>query len=233
MSGRSASAGTGQCTNSRSTQRIRKSHGVPLTSRRPARWRWRCLPARAITTSALRRLQLTRVRERRPAARRARRGHRLAVDADASSTQHTTRSPGIARRSAVRTAVISSRTFSARLARAEPDAWASRMPSITLAAVSPGARPRRLASSRTMISSNAPAAIAPYSSLVLVAPVARDAEDADRPARPAARRRRRRSGPTWSAPRPSSGHEVGQLAHPVDVVAVVDDDPDAADVDAG
>ena len=34
-----------------------------------------------------------------------------------------------------------------------------------------------------MISSNAPAAIAPYCALVLVAPVARDADHADRPAR--------------------------------------------------
>src|SRR6185503_7166989 len=80
----------------------------------------------------------------------------------ASSTQHTTRSPGIARRSAVRTAVISSSTFSARVARAEPSLLARRTPSITWAAVSPGARPRRFLSSRTMISSNDPAAMAPY-----------------------------------------------------------------------
>ena len=67
---------------------------------------------------------------------------------------------GHARRSAVRTAVSSSSTLSDRTARA-PAARAVRTPSRTLAAVSPGARPRRFLSSRTMSSSNAPAAIAP------------------------------------------------------------------------
>ena len=104
---------------------------------------------------------------------------------------------------------------------------------MTLAAVSPGARPRRFLSSRTMISSNAPRRDRAVLALVLVAPVARDADDADRPARARVRR--------WP-PAPSRPdlrrrldhhpvHEVGQLAHPVDVVAVVDDDADPADVE--
>ena len=113
--------------------------------------------------SALGRLELARVRERPPAARRARGRHRLAVDpAIASSTQHTTRSPGRPpQRRLHRRHLLEDLLGTAVLA--VPAAFAARTPSITLLAVSPGARPRRFLSSRTMISSNAPAAIAPYS----------------------------------------------------------------------
>ncbi len=62
---------------------------------------------------------------------------------------------------ASRTAVISSRTVFALPTRLVPAARAASTPARTLAAVSPGSRPRRLRSSRTMSSSNAPAARVP------------------------------------------------------------------------
>ena len=102
---------------------------------------------------------------------------------------------------------------------------------MTLAAVSPGLRPRRFLSSRTMISSKAPAASAPYSRW------SSSRRSPGMPITPIARPDRR---PCPAAPiRPAlvcgstiiRFDEIGQLAHPVDVVAVVDDDPDAADVE--
>ena len=84
-----------------------------------------------------------------------------------------------------------------------------------------------------MISSKARAAIAPYSRWsssrrspgIPMTPIARPRPDV----------RRSSPAPTRPARDRRLGHhpldEVGQLAHAVDVVAVVDDDPDAADVE--
>ena len=103
---------------------------------------------------------------------------------------------------------------------------------MTFVAVSPGARPRRFLSSRTMISSNAAGRDRAVLALVLVAAVARDAEHPDRPSGP--RRGPGRADPAGLVHAGSTHHpidEVGQLAHAVDVVAVVDDHPDATDVE--
>ena len=194
-------------------------------SPRPQRSRRR--PDGALTRPAP---QLARIMERR-ARPTAAAVHRLAVDGTGSSTQSTTRSPGVARLSIARTAASSSRIFSALTARASPVAAGVRTPATTFVADSPGLRPRRFLSSRTMISSNASAAIAPYSRW------SSSRRSPGMPMTPSARPRRRARPPTARSGRPRQRRrhhpldEVGQLAHPVDVVAVVDDDPDAVHVD--
>ena len=106
-------------------------------------------------------------------------------------------------------------------------------PRARCAPLSPGARPRRLRSSRTMISSNERAAIAPNSCWsssrrspgMPMTPIGRA------PSRSGTRARRRDA----VAARPTTAHrqvdELGQPAHAVDVVAVVDDDLEALDVE--
>ena len=136
----------------------------------------------------------------------------------------------MARRSAARTAADSSRIFSTLTARPLPSPLPARAPSATLAAVSPGWRPRRFLSSRMMISSNAVPASPPYSRWswsrrspgMPMTPIARPA--AGREAGP---RRAEDAGPRLRLDH-HPVHEVRQLAHPVDVVAVVDDDPGPA-----
>ena len=211
------------------------THGVPLTG----------LPSSPTTdgrstsrgrASALRGLELARVGERRPAARRAGGGHRLAVDRRSRRRRSTRRGrPGSPGGAPSRTAVISSSTFSARVGRAPSrPPCASRTPSSTLV----GGLARRPAAQVLVLADD---------DLVERAGGDRRRTRAGprRAGRPGCRSRRspaRSAPPVAAAPiRPGLGRrldhhpvdEVGQLAHAVDVVAVVDDDADAADVDAG
>ena len=138
------------------------------------------------------------------------------------STQTTTRSPGLARDIAWRTASISSRTTSSCLQR-PPSAIAARTPSATSAAVSPRLRLRSDSSSRTTTTSKCCAATAPSSRMsssrrspaVAITPM--------REGRPSSLVRLRLS--------PSRSTKSPSIRMPGRVVAVVDDDLHAVDVD--
>ena len=154
--------------------------------------------------SALRGLELARIGEGRAAARRAGRRHRLAVDADrvvdAARRRGRPGSPGGAR-----SAPRSSRRGPSRPeppGRARPPR-AARTPSMTFVAVSPGgpaAQVLVLADDDLVERGRGDRAVL---ALVLVAPVARDADDADRPARSAAPVAARADPPGLRRPAPS------------------------------
>ena len=155
----------------------------------------------------LRRLELARIGEGRAAARRAGRGHRLAVDADRvvdAAHDEVARDRPAGGRSGRRSSRRASCPTSAHRACRRPGPRGR--PRRRCPAVSPGARPRRCLSSRTMISSNARRGDRAVLALVVVAPVARDADDPDRPAATRACRRRADAAPALRrAARPSSG----------------------------
>ena len=147
-----------------------------------------------------------------------------AITAACLSTQTTTRSPGLARAIACRTASISSRTTSTCLQRAPVGHRARARPRRP-------ARPSRRARGRAgwrprgrSTTSKCWAATCAELAHVLVAAVARGGDDADP---------RRLGRARWSASRRLADpvHEVAEHPHAGRVVAVVDDHVDAVDLD--
>ena len=138
------------------------------------------------------------------------------------STQITRMSPGLASVSACRTDSSSSSTISVDRQRA-PSAMAVRTPSATRAEVSPRSRPRRAASSRTMIASKCCGRHRAQLAHVVVAPVAGRGDDADAPVP------FQLGAGVAALGQPVD--EVAERAHAVGVVAVVDEDGDTVDVE--
>ena len=177
-------------------------------------------PGSANAVAALRRGR----RASSPRGRRRRRRRRTPPRGRPAPRGGAPPGPRTARRAPSRPSVV----------RPRPSSRAALTPVATFVAVSPGraaAQVRVLADDDLVERAAGEGAVL---ALVVVAPVAGDADDADRP--PVARRcRRRRRRPRAAGPRLRLDHhpvhEVGQLAHAVDVVAVVDDDARARDLE--